>query len=188
MDAIACEKPCNESCFLEVPYSAFGRISKIRIQITVNASSQVSVSITEKPKAKLSAFDPPTFDENTLNWTPLRYAFEAAVNQTFIPNVKKFIPLRSLLRRKAKSAIERILIANFNYAETLSVLKKQFGDNYLVRRLLYIYLKLIPPKANKISELPLMYERLIKVFINRRNRMRTLRKLVYVVGTGKVFI
>ena len=113
---------------------AFESISENRNQAPADASSPVAYQTIEVQTTKLLALVLLTFDAKNMNWALFRDAFDATVNQTSIPNVQKLTYLHGLLEGKRKSAIEIIPITSVNYAEALSILKKQFSNDDLIRR------------------------------------------------------
>ena len=82
---------------------------------------------TTTVEAKLPKLELPKFDGDILNWTPFWEQFEAVVDKGDIPEITKFLYLRSLLEGEAKASIQGLSLKAANYRTACELLKQRFG-------------------------------------------------------------
>ena len=82
---------------------------------------------TTTVEAKLPKLELPKFDGDILNWTPFWEQFEAVVDNGDLPEITKFLYLRSLLEGEAKAPIQGLSLKAENYRTACELLKQRFG-------------------------------------------------------------
>jgi len=92
------------------------------------------------PRLKLSEFD-----GNLKMWPMFWNCFDATVNSQPISDIEKLTYLLSLLRGKAKSAVEGFALRPENYGVVISVLRDKFGQNDQLKASLFRELFAVPP-------------------------------------------
>ena len=82
---------------------------------------------------KLPKFYLKCFEGNPMEWKPFIEAYEASIdNKEGLSNVEKFTYLKGYLKGTALNTIEGFALTNENYATSLELLKKRYGNPQLI--------------------------------------------------------
>ena len=84
-------------------------------------------------RVKLPKISLPHFRGSYMKWTAFWDCFESAVHRNHhLSEIEKFTYLRSLLEGAAYDAIAGLSLSAANYAETVQILKRRFGNKQLI--------------------------------------------------------
>ena len=92
-----------------------------------SAPSTAVSDLTRLPKLDL-----PRFGGNVAEWTSFWEQFNNAVDATELPEVSKFVYLRTLLHGDAARCIEGLSLTARHYADAVALLKERFGRRELI--------------------------------------------------------
>ena len=82
--------------------------------------------------ARLPQLDLPRFGGEVREWTSFWEQFEAAVHKTNLPDVMKFLYLRTLLHGDAARCIEGLNLTAAHYAHAVTLLEERFGRREMI--------------------------------------------------------
>ncbi|RLC02303.1 MAG: hypothetical protein DRI57_30210, partial [Deltaproteobacteria bacterium] len=101
---------------------------KLRVLGQVNdAGSAPSQASSSYGGANLPKINLPEFNGNPTEWTSFWESFEAVIDSTDLPTIRKFTYLRSLLKGSAKTCIEGLSLTASQYQPAVDLLKNRFG-------------------------------------------------------------
>ena len=102
--------------------------NSLRPQQQSDEISSVSGGSMPQQRASLPKINLPKFDGKTpTEWSSFYDQFEAVVHNSDLPEVSKFVYLRSLLKGEASSVIEGLKLNNEHYSIALELLKSRYG-------------------------------------------------------------
>ena len=103
-------------------------VNTLQQQPDDSISSVSSGGSNRQQRAALPKINLPKFDgKNPTEWSSFIDQFEAVVHTSDLPEVSKFVYLRSLLKGEASSVIEGLNLTNEHYTIALELLKARYG-------------------------------------------------------------
>ena len=117
---------------------------------------------TTSAHARLPKLELPHFSDNPLQWTSFWDQFCAIIGDSEMPEIQKFVYLRSILEGEAKATIEGLTLTATNYLTACELLKQRYGRK---DRIIFAHvqelLKMEVPKRSRLTALWSFYNELL---------------------------
>ena len=137
-----------------------GELKLVIDQNNANNANNVTTS-KHKQNVKLPTITLPEFSGNILEWIQFKECFTAAVNDSNLTDVEKFVYLKGQLKSEAYNTISGLSLTNSNYHHALELLEKRYGDpNVCIRAHVRELLHLETVADNKITSLKLFLDKI----------------------------
>ncbi|XP_039309090.1 uncharacterized protein LOC105201565 [Solenopsis invicta] len=112
-----------------------GNLLRAQTEILQRLSDGATDGVVRGSRVKLPTIKLPSFDGKIEEWTKFYDAFIKTIHSNqILPNIQKFIYLRSCVSGAAARAIEDIELSDDNYTVAWEQLKKRFEDSGVIKR------------------------------------------------------
>ena len=123
LDTVLCEADAFEKDYI-IPVK-----TKLHARLASANQDNTSVSSTSssRPEARLPKLNLPTFNGDPKGWTSFWEQFGVIVHDTDLPDISKFIYLKSSLKGEAKAVVSGLALTAANYQVACELLSDRFG-------------------------------------------------------------
>jgi len=112
--------------------------------LEVEKSSDKKLESLTEAKVNLPKLQLPLFDGKLHEWQEFWDVFQSTIHEQSLPDVTKFVYLKSVLRGTALTVISGIPVTKDNYKMAIDRLRERFGKKEAIVEFLYSKLQNLP--------------------------------------------